>query len=247
METKEKLQLLAKELNEVLGLDPEISLELLEEKLLKEINEAKTMIEPGDTLSEQAEEILAELDLPEAPESENEKEDSIEAIPLRTQMENAERLKDLRDIAKANDEFKSIRGALTKWKTKMSLIDVMLDVLDDMEGKEMQEKEKVKPEPVTKAKAKKVVATKEKEKVEEKKTISKKGGKKSTNYTRVNSICEAIKTNKNVKSINELSQLSDDLYIKNNTGKKQNLVESKFITKYIVAALAEFEITVIKK
>ena len=174
METKEKLQELAKELNEVLGLDPEISLELSEEKLLKEINEAKTMIEPGDTLTELAKEILAELDLPKAPEAENEKEDSIEAIPLRTQIENAERLKDLRDIAKANDEFKSIRGSLTKWKTKMSLIDVMLDVLDDMEGKEMQEKEEVKPEPKAKVKAKKVVAKEEEEKPEEKKTISKK-------------------------------------------------------------------------
>ena len=168
METKEKLQELAKELNEVLGLDPEISLELSEEKLLKEINETKTMIEPGDTLTEQAQEILAELDLPEAPEAENEKKDSIEAIPLRTQMENAERLKDLRDIAKANDEFKSIRGSLTKWKTKMTLIDVMLDVLDDEEGEKPEKEEPVKESNIP-AKEKKKEKSSVKEKEQEKK------------------------------------------------------------------------------
>ena len=169
MKNKEKLQLLAEEFNVVLGLDPVISLELSEEKLLKEINEAKAMIEPGDTLTEKAQEILAELDLPEAPEAENEKKDSIEVIPLKTQIEDAERLKDLRDIAKANDEFKSIRGQLTKWKTKMSLIDVMLDVLDDMEGKEMQEKEEPVKESSIPAKEKKKEKSSVKEKEQEKK------------------------------------------------------------------------------
>ena len=178
MKNKEKLQLLAEEFNVVLGLDPVISLELSEEKLLKEINEAKAMIEPGDTLTEKAQEILAELDLPEAPEAENEKKDSIEVIPLKTQIEDAERLKDLRDIAKANDEFKSIRGQLTKWKTKMSLIDVMLDVLDAREEEDWRIEEGEKQEP--KAKVGKVVV-KEKEEVK----TEKKPGKKNVTKERI--------------------------------------------------------------
>jgi len=51
----------------------------------------------------------------------------------KSQVKEAGSLRELRDIAKSNPEFKSIRGRLSKYKTKehvKDLQDVMLDILD---------------------------------------------------------------------------------------------------------------------
>ena len=161
------------------------------EELSEQIKEAAELIDPEqDEISEDTEQVLKNLDVWELPEKEEpEKEEQTEEAevvpetdPLVEEIEDAERLKDLRDIAKANDEFKEIRGKLTKWKDEEDLRGVMLEILEGPpEEKEPEEVPKEKPAPKKKEKeepepkAKMEVVKGGKEKPEKKPAKKKKG------------------------------------------------------------------------
>ena len=104
---------------------------------------------------------------------------------LATEVQNAPTLQELKKIAKANDEFKSIRGSLTKYDDVDELITDMLALLEDEpeDAKVVEEEEA----PKKKVPAKKKPATKEekedepapaKKAAEVKKPATKKGDKK---------------------------------------------------------------------
>lgn len=182
---KEQLQMVAEEFNELFGLEPKIDVNQSEKKLLKEVKETMSMKEPEDEFTEGTLAILSEIE-----EMGKEKEKTIpeekeevvsEEIDLYKEIEEAKILKDLRKIAKGNKEFKNIRGSLIKWKTVMTLQDVMLDVLDKLEdAKETPKKQDKIPETsINKVPPKKETTKKETTKKEiPKKEIVKKEDKK---------------------------------------------------------------------
>ena len=158
------------------------------EELSEQIKEAAELIDPEqDEITEDTVQVLKNLDVWELPEKEEpEKEEQTEDAevvpetdPLVEEIEDAERLKDLRDIAKANDEFKEIRGKLTKWKDEEDLRGVMLEILEGPgEEKEPEEAPKEKPAPKEKEapKAKMEVVKGGKSEKTEKKPAKKKKG-----------------------------------------------------------------------
>ena len=106
--------------------------------------------------------ILTDLGILDEPEDEPEEEETEDDEPaeetapddeptLLEQIEGAERLKDLKEIAKDNDEFKPLRGKLNGYKTADELQDDMLDILEEVdEVEKVQEDERKHPEPVEK-------------------------------------------------------------------------------------------------
>ena len=156
---------IAEDLNEeaLLGLDPPIdtSQKTKDKELVEQILEAVTFIEPDDKIEEDTKrllgefveehsdeftekqvEVFVEIGLTET-EEDKEPEEAQEPT-LEEEVEDAQTLKQLKDIVKANDEFKPLRGVITKYKTAKDLKDVMLDVLSwPAEGKETEKKPKV--------------------------------------------------------------------------------------------------------
>jgi len=61
--TKKNLQIIAKELNEVLGLSPEIDIDLGEKKLQKKIEEAAALLEQEDELTPRVLKFLTKMEL----------------------------------------------------------------------------------------------------------------------------------------------------------------------------------------
>lgn len=170
---KEKLQAIAEEFNELFGLDPEINAKGKTTKVIADIKEAAEMIEPEDEITKETIAGLKELGIPMG---KKEEDDIPEEIDLVKEIEKADRVQDLRDIARAYEEFKSLRGMLTKWKTVMSLKDVMLNVLEDKSAvvevkAEMKivEKKPVKKEKPNKEKVKEEKIEKKEDKLQKKK------------------------------------------------------------------------------
>jgi hypothetical protein len=62
---------------------------------------------------------------------------------------------------------------------------------------------------------------------------------KAEKYSRVDSICDAIKTGK-IKTKEELAEVANAIYIK--AGGTDNMKESKNIMKYVLPALLAFEV-----
>jgi len=79
-----------------------------------------------------------------------------------------------------------------------------------------------------------------------KKSTSKKEVKKAVKkYTRVQSVCDVFKKNKNINDMDKLAQLADSLYIENNSKGASNLKESKWFVRYAISILKEFETPII--
>ena len=84
------------------------------------IQKAIPFIEPADKFSKETQKILDKLGVPETEEV-KQPDDSLVA-----QINAAERLRDLKDIATEYDEFKELRGKVSSYKTIDALREVML-------------------------------------------------------------------------------------------------------------------------
>jgi len=177
---KEVLVKAAKELDKLLFEEPQIDFTQSPEKLVDSLMEASKELESDDELTKETIDVLGELwegkdgkltvevceifqglgILPLAKEDMKEgPEDAIIVDSLVEEVEDAERLKDLKDIAKSNDEFKEIRGKLSGYKDVDDLRGDMLDILDlapeETEPEEAPEEKAAEPEYVQKMNKKK--------------------------------------------------------------------------------------------
>lgn len=90
---------------------------------------------PTDKFSDETNVVIAEFkDSPEKEKEEDDEpllkeEDVINPTPLIQEVEEAVKLKELKDLAKSNDEFKTIRGVLSSYKTAVDLKKVMVEML----------------------------------------------------------------------------------------------------------------------
>ena len=165
---KNRLNKLALQLNDVLGLDPPIDTKLKATELVTNIKDAVSLLEPGDVLDAAniltLSEIISDEDVfedkvksalqgigiwldSEEPEEEEPEEEEAQEFNLEQEVTQASTIADLKGIAKTYDEFKEIRGVLTKFKTADVLKEEMLKMLEtpkETEPEEAPVKEKVK-------------------------------------------------------------------------------------------------------
>ena len=167
---KKQLIKTIEELNELLvdpdGPEDPMSTEGTEDELCAIlIKEALRLIEPADKLSDGTKTLIQELcdghldemdaktievlercgyefsdpdeGEEEAPEDAPEDDDNLELV---AEVNGAERLKDLKEIAKSYDEFKSIRGELSAYKTADELREAMLEHLEEEPEEKKEEK-----------------------------------------------------------------------------------------------------------
>ena len=129
------------------------------EELTKWVEEAVDEIDyETDKFSDEAVKYLTDLDLWKGPlleedEPEVEEAEVVEDVPdnLVDQVKAAGQMRELKIICKDLDEFKSIRGQLTKYKTMKELREVMLEMLDDLAAEPVKKAKPVeKKEPVVK-------------------------------------------------------------------------------------------------
>jgi len=144
-----------------------------EKELNKWVEEAVDEIDYEiDKFTDDTTRILIDMQLwrgPALDEDEDEDDPEVEVVEeveevednLVDQIKAAGQMKDLKIICKDLDEFKPIRGYLTKYKTVKELREVMLEML--------KEEKEEKPEP--KAKAEKVVEKKKEPEQKEEKTL----------------------------------------------------------------------------
>ncbi len=156
--TMEQLIKAANELDELMGLDLLPPVEDEDQEALETwIKDASEELHGDDTVSDETETVLEELDVWIAPEDRVDKEDEDEkgtkdvaddggGQDLSAEVDAAESLKELREIVKANDEFKSLRGLMTKYKagSEEDLKEEMLDLLEP--DANLEPKEEKKPE-----------------------------------------------------------------------------------------------------
>jgi hypothetical protein len=177
------------------------------------------------------------------------------ADDLFTQINRCERLKDLKEIAQANAEFKGLRGRLNSYKSLDDLHDAMIDVLNSEPAYVVAERlheQNIEKQPVNagkkfESKMEVVPAGNKKEATlipdkKEKKAPVKTPAAAKTVYSRVDSICDAIKNFKGFKDKEQLATKANELYIAK--GGTDNIKESKSIMKYVLPALAAFDIEV---
>jgi len=149
---KEVLSKAAKELDKLLFKTSQIKLNQKPEELQKDTEEASKELQSDDTITKETLEALTEIwkdrdgeltvkvceifrglgILPAV--EENKQEEDAEIVPdedsLVGEINDAERIKDLKDIARSNDEFKAIRGQLNGYKELEDLRNEMLVILD---------------------------------------------------------------------------------------------------------------------
>jgi len=130
-----------------------------DEKWLRGVEDSKELVSVLETLGiwlnmEEEEEIEEKTkETEEEPEEEPEEAEVVEEETLEEQVKTAPTLKDLKIVAKTNDEFKSIRGQLTKYNDIDPLVEDMLKMLNPPE--------KVKPEKDLKSQIKEADSLKE--------------------------------------------------------------------------------------
>ena len=135
-----------------------------DEKWLKGVEESEELVSVLQTLGiwlnvEETEETEETEEGPEEAEVIEEEE------TLEKQVKTSPTLKDLKIVAKTNDEFKSIRGQLTKYNNMDPLVEDMLEILNPEEEVKPEAKPKEAPEKKKEQKLKK-----EQKPVEEKET-----------------------------------------------------------------------------
>ena len=227
----------AKELNKILGLEPQIDLEQEDENLVVQILEAADLVTKQDKISDQTKKAIETLqsgdDTPgkEPDEPPTEEGTEVGEETLAEQVENAERLKDLKEIAKANTEFKSIRGKLNGFKDVDELRDTMLDLLETEEEPE-EEEEKVKP--VQQKPAPKPV-------IEKRSAPAKRSVEKIS--TRLSFICQTLKSAESLTT-KEIATLADTKY--SAVGGKSNFKQSIRFARILLLAAIEWGIVVVK-
>ena len=128
MINEKELRAAAVELNEVLTLDPPLNEKEKNIKTLtKEVTDVLGLIDPEkDSFSDTTKAIIVELNPDIFPEVEE-----VEAPKsLLEEVDVSDDLTELKNIAKANDEFKSIRGRLSSFKKAEDLKDEMLGLIN---------------------------------------------------------------------------------------------------------------------
>lgn len=209
---KEMLISTTEELNVLLfdPADPQIDVEQEQEKLEDNIREAMELLSPDDDLTDdtietlqkvleishegitaKTTETLRELGIwkdmvksKEEPEVEGvePKDATVREIDLVSQIQNAPRLRDLKKIAKAYDELKSVRSEMSRHKTADDLRQVMLATLRGV-SEEFKLESKPAPEKVTEKKEVETVVEKKKEETKEQAIVVKKESKKTDKKT----------------------------------------------------------------
>jgi hypothetical protein len=111
--------------------------------------------------------ILKEEDFKEEPEEPEKPEETepeeAEEFTLEDEIKEAGSMKELKNIAKVNDEFKKMRGHLSSFKNVKALRKAMLSTLKEPEEVEEVSEEKTKKKPVTEKKEKKKQPAQKKE------------------------------------------------------------------------------------
>lgn len=129
----------ADEFNSVMRLDPPIDTSIPAADLINEIKDSIKYVDPvQDVFSDDVQSVINEL-VEEAVEPEEGNDGDAET--LEDQIMNAERIGELREIAKADAVFKSMRGQLASFKTIDDLRDAMMEALQ----REAPEEEGVEP------------------------------------------------------------------------------------------------------
>lgn len=106
----------AKELNELLGIEPPIDVKLKTDVLLEKIKEAAELLEDGEDedLSKSTQSILKQLSAPDEEENDEDKEDNVPAfddLSVGEQIEEGD-LDQLKTLVKAEDTFKELRRGI---------------------------------------------------------------------------------------------------------------------------------------
>ena len=170
---KEVLSKAAKELDELLFEESQIKLNQKPEELQKDMEEASKELQSDDEVSDETLEVLTEIwkdrdgeltvkvckifralgIVPLAKETVEDAEVIPETDELLQEVKDAERVKDLKDIARSDDEFKAIRGKLNGYKEIDDLRGEMLAILDGPveetepeEAPEVEEEKAAEPE-----------------------------------------------------------------------------------------------------
>lgn len=116
----------AKELNELLGLEPPIDVKAKPDVLKEKLTEAAGMLEEGDEISSETEGILKTLKSDGRTDDEDEEEwkesdaageeDPPADVDLPTLVKDAKKLADLKALVLAHDEFKKLRKGLDSYQ-----------------------------------------------------------------------------------------------------------------------------------
>ena len=255
----------AKELDKVLYEEPYIDFKQKPDELTKAVMEASKELESDDKLSEETIDILAQIwegkegkltvkvceifrelgILPPADEKEEQEEDAVVVSAgedLVNEIDDAERIKDLKDIAKSNDEFKLIRGKLNGYKEIDDLRDAMLEILDGVAPEETEPEEKPKAEKKEEPKVNLKIVPKDDPKEEKKVGKPKVEKKPASIISRSNAIAQAVNILcKSGATMQEIMEKGDTIYAKA-IGKTGSAGSG--INRYFVSGLVEFDILV---
>jgi len=173
--TLEQLNKTAKELDNLMGLTPAPPEDGTKEELDAWIKEAAEELQPADKVKTESRTVLETLGVwinPEdraEPTDDDEEEDG-EELDLTKEVDVAEGLKVLKELVKTYDEFKSLRGSITKYKAgdEEELKETMFEELN-LEKKE--EKPETKVIKMTPSGKEEVPIPKKEEKVEKESKI----------------------------------------------------------------------------
>jgi len=150
MLSEKQIRNCALEFNDIMGLNPPLNPKLdlgtLTEELRKIINgvdsDGVPFVREGDVFEPETEDVIREF----RELTEHEQAIVAEDTPpptgddLFSQINDAKKLHDLKDIAIANVEFKAIRGKLEKYKSLEELHDAMFEILTSLSIKAKKEK-----------------------------------------------------------------------------------------------------------
>jgi len=207
---REDLIKAAKELNDILGLDPQIKTgkKVTDEELMEQILEAAGLLLPEDDISEETMRVIKLL------KGEFVEEEDEEEVDIDEELEEDEEI-DIDEELEEDEEEEELEEDEEE---------------EELEEDEEEEEEEPKPAP-------KKVEKKEKKEQKEQKPKAKKIPPVQTTLTRVAAAALAIKNSKKLLTIEELVKAADELYVKE--GGKSNLNESRSnVTKALQVLIA---------
>ena len=211
---REDLIKAAKELNDVLGLDPQINTgkKVTDKELTEQILEAADLILPEDDISEETMRVIKLLKKGESVEDEEDEE-----VEVDEELEEEDEEIDEEELEEEEEEEEDEME-------EDDAEDVDVEDEDELEEEEMEEEEEEEEEPKPAPK--------------EEKPKAKKTPPVQTTLTRVAAAALAIKNSKKPLTIEELVKAADELYVKE--GGKPNLKESQSNTVKALQALIVF-------
>ena len=207
---REDLIKAAKELNDVLGLDPQIKTgkKATDKELIDQLLEAADLILPEDDISDETMKVIKLLKKGESVEDEEDEE-----VEVDEELEEEDEEIDEEELEEEEEEEE-------EEMEEDDAEDVDVEDEDELEEEEEEEEEEPKPAP------------------KEEKPKAKKTPPVQTTLTRVAAAALAIKNSKKPLTIEELVKAADDLYVKE--GGKPNLKESQSNTVKALQALIVF-------